>query len=107
MMGSLQFLRVCRKIWKTSQTVSHSLSISNMMFLVSLEVVEVLTDECVEVLENSRLDPYSNERLLYFSEMGVKACWGRGHEVMLVEKGIFGPRFAITARSVKTTTLCC
>ena len=37
-----------------------------------MNVVEVFTDECVEVWENSRLDSYSNERLLYVSEMGVR-----------------------------------
>ena len=40
---------------------------------------------------SSRLDSFSNERLLYISEMGVEARWGSGHEVMLVGWGIFGP----------------
>ena len=39
---------------------------------------EVLTYECVEVWKSLRLDSYSNERLLYFSEMGVEARWGEG-----------------------------
>ena len=43
-----------------------------------MDVVEVLTDECVEVWENSRLDPYSNWRLLYVLEMGVKTLCGKG-----------------------------
>ena len=34
---------------------------------------EGLTYECVEVWKSLRLDSYSNERLLYFSEMGVEA----------------------------------
>ena len=54
---------------KTSQTVSHSFSISAMMWFWSalktemVNVIEVFIDKCVEVWENSRLDPYSNERL--------------------------------------------
>ena len=63
---------------KTSQTVYHSFSIYAAMYFRSawkgevVSVVEVLTDECVEV----RLDPYSNKRLLHVSEMGVEAWWG-------------------------------
>ena len=52
---------------------------------------EELTDECVEVWESLRLDSYSNERLFYVSEMSIEAQWGGGHEVMLVDWGIFGP----------------
>ena len=49
---------------KTSQTVSHSFFISATMCFWSackgemVNVVEVLTDECVEVWEYLRLDPY-------------------------------------------------
>ena len=43
-----------------------------------MDVVEVLTDESVEVWENSRLDPYSNGRLLYVLEMDVETLCGRG-----------------------------
>ena len=69
---------------KTSQTVYHSFSISAAMHFWSawkgevVNVVEVLNDECVEVLENLRLDLYSNGTLLYISEMGVEARWGEG-----------------------------
>ena len=69
---------------KTSQTFSHSFSISTVMCFLSAwkremaNVVGVLSDECVEVWENLRLDSYSNERLLYVLEMGVEARWGRG-----------------------------
>ena len=38
---------------------------------------EVLTYKCVEVWESLRLDPYSNERLFYISEMSIEAQWGR------------------------------
>ena len=54
-----------------------------------MNVVEVLTDECVEVWENLRLDPYSHEMLLHVLEVGVETRWGMGHEVMLVGWGIF------------------
>ena len=69
---------------KTSQTVSHSFSISAMMRFWSawkgeaVNVVEVLIDKCAEVLENLRLGLYSNGTLLYISEMGVEARWGEG-----------------------------
>ena len=43
-----------------------------------VNVVGVLSDECVEVWENLRLDSYSNERFLYVLELGVEARWGRG-----------------------------
>ena len=49
---------------KTSQTVSHYLLISAVMCFWSawkgevVNVVEVLPDECVEVWENLRLDPF-------------------------------------------------
>ena len=43
-----------------------------------MNVVEVLTDKCVEVCENLRLDPYSHEMLLYVLEVGFKTRWGRG-----------------------------
>ena len=43
-----------------------------------MDVVEVLTDESVEVWENSRLHPYSNGRLLYVLEMDVETLCGRG-----------------------------
>ena len=82
---------------KTSQTVPNSFSIFAAMCFWSawkgevVNVVEVLTDKCVEVWENLMLNPYSNERLLYVLEMGVEARWGRGHEVMLVGWDIFGP----------------
>ena len=48
---------------KTFQTVSHSFSISTEMYFLSawqrevVNVVEVLTDKCVEVWENFKLDP--------------------------------------------------
>ena len=54
-------------------------------------MVEVLTDECVEVWENLRLDPCSNEMLLYVLKINVEAWWVRGHEVMIVEWGFFCP----------------
>ena len=100
---------------KTSQTVPNSFSIYAAMCFWSawkeevVNVVEVLTDECVEVCENLMLNPYSNERLLYILEMGVDARWGRGHELMLVGWNIFGPWewFAITSGSVEAATLCC
>ena len=69
---------------KTSQTVYHSFSISAAMHFWSawkgevVNVVEVLNGECVEVLENLRLDLCSNGTLLYISEMGVEAQWGEG-----------------------------
>ena len=47
------------------------------MWLNVMNVVEVLTDNCVGVWESLRLDPYSNERFLYVSEKGVEARWGR------------------------------
>ena len=82
---------------KTSQTVSHSFSISAMMWFWSalktemVNVIEVFIDKCVEMWENSRIDPYSNERLLNVLEMGAETWWGRGHGVMLVGWTIFGP----------------
>ena len=69
---------------KTSQTVYHSFSISATMHFWSawkgevVNVVEVLNGECVEVLENLRLDLCSNGTLLYISEMDVEAQWGEG-----------------------------
>ena len=43
-----------------------------------MNVVEVLTDKCVEVCENLRFDPYSHEMLLYVLEVGFETWWGRG-----------------------------
>ena len=82
---------------KTSQTVSHSFSISTTMCFWSawkgemVNVVEVLTDECVEVWENLRLDLYLNEGLLSVLEMGIETQRGRKLEGMLAGWGIFGP----------------
>ena len=56
-----------------------------------MNVIEVFIDKCVEMWENSRIDPYSNERLLNVLEMGAETWWGRGHGVMLVGWSIFGP----------------
>ena len=56
-----------------------------------MNVVEVLTDECVEVWENLRLDLYLNEGLLSVLEMGIEAQRGRKLEGMLAGWGIFGP----------------
>ena len=56
-----------------------------------VNVVETFTDECVEVWENLRLNQYSNQGLLYVSEMGVEARCGRGHEGMLVGWGFHSP----------------
>ena len=97
---------------KTSQTVSYSFSISAAMCFWSawkgevVHVVEVLTDKCVEVWENLRLDPYSNEGLLSLSEM--RSGGGRGHEVMLVGWSIYDSWewFAFTSGSVETATFC-
>ena len=82
---------------KTSQTVSHSFSISAAMCFWSaskgemVNLVEVLTGECVEVWENFRFDPYSNEGLLFILQMGIEAQWGRGHDGMAVGSSMFGP----------------
>ena len=82
---------------KTPQTVTHSVLIFVTMCFWSAwkgevgNVVEVLTDECVEVWENLRLDPCSNEMLLYVLKINVEAWWVRGHEVMIVEWGFFCP----------------
>ena len=68
---------------KNSLTVSHSFPISTAMCFWSawkgemVNVVEVHTEECVKVWQNLRLYPYSNERLLYVSEMGGEARWVR------------------------------
>ena len=78
------FLGFVESFGKTSQTVSHSFSISATMCFWSawkgevVNVVEVLTDKCVEVCENLRLDPYSHEMLLYVLEVGFETRWGRG-----------------------------
>ena len=51
---------------KSSQTVAHSFSISTVMCFWSawkgevVNMVEVLTDKCVEVWEDLRLDSYVN-----------------------------------------------
>ena len=69
---------------RTSQTVSHSFSISTAMWFWSawkeeiVNVVEVLTDKCVEVWENLRVDLYSTDGLLSVLEIGIEARWGRG-----------------------------
>ena len=44
-----------------------------------------------------------------FWKLVLRLRGGRGHEVMLVEWGIFGLSewFAITSGSVETATLCC
>ena len=56
-----------------------------------MNLVEVLTGKCVEVWENFRFDPYSNEGLLFVLQMGIEAQWGRGHEGMVVGWSMFGP----------------
>ena len=43
-----------------------------------MNVVEVLTDKCVEVWENLRVDLYSTDGLLSVLEIGIEARWGRG-----------------------------
>ena len=54
-----------------------------------MNVVEGFTGECVEVWENLRLNPYSNQELLYVSEMGVEArCL---HEGIRVGCGFHSP----------------
>ena len=69
---------------KSSHTVSQSFSISAAMCFWSawkeevVTVVEVLTDKCVEVWENLRLEPYSNGGLLSVLEMGIGTSWRRG-----------------------------
>ena len=74
---------------KTYETVSHYLSISAVMCFWSawkgevVNVVEMLTDKCVEVWENLRLDPYSNERSLYVWKWVLRLSGGGRHEVML------------------------
>ena len=74
---------------KTSQTISHSFSISAAICFWSawkgelVNVVEVLTDESVEVWEKLGLGTYSNEGLVSVLEMVLRSGGGRGHEVML------------------------
>ena len=81
---------------KTSQTVSHSFSISAAICFWSAwkgevaNVVEVLIDESVEVWEKLRLGTYSREGLVSASEMALRLGGVGGHEVMLVEWGILG-----------------
>ena len=80
---------------KTPQTVTHSVLISVTMCFWSAwrgkvgNVVEVLTDKCVEVWENLRLDSSSNEMVLYVLKINVEAWWVRGYEVMIKEWGLF------------------
>ena len=82
---------------RTSQTVSHSFSISTAMWFWSawkeeiVNVVEVLTDKCVEVWENLRVDLYSTDGLLSVLELALRPGGGGGHEGMLVQWGIFDP----------------
>ena len=84
-LGSSAFLE---SYGKASQKMPHSFAISTAMCFWStrkgekVNVVEVLTDKCVEVWENLRLHLYSNEGLLSVSEVGVEAWWGRGHKGM-------------------------
>ena len=54
-----------------------------------MNVIEMLTDKCVEVWENLRLDPYSNERSLYVWKWLLRLSGGGRHEVMLVRWGFF------------------
>ena len=80
---------------KTYETVSHYLSISAVMCFWSawkgkvVNVIEMLTDKCVEVWENLRLDPYSNERSLCVWKWVLRLSGGGTHEVMLVRWGFF------------------
>ena len=68
---------------KTSQTVSHSFSISAVMCFWSawkgevVNVVEVLTYKFVEVWESLRLDSYSNEVIVHFGN-GYLGLVGEG-----------------------------
>ena len=80
---------------KTYETVSHYLSISAVMCFWSawkgevVNVIEMLTGKCVEVWENLRLDPYSNERSLCVWKWVLRLSGWRTHEVMLVRWGLF------------------